>query len=371
MKATPTLQDITELADRRSPASVMISLPTSPVASEVERLRLEYKNAVRDAERQLQDAGIDADERGAVREQLENLSDEFWTHLSQGAVVFAAPGFQREFRVSTAVPARVAVGDRFDVGPLLRSTALARTGYVLALTEGSARLASISADVGPSEVPLELPDDLQSVLQHADNDGGADMLRAQGATGDKIELRKYCRIVQEAVATAMGERKAPLVLAAANDLAAAYREANTAAELLDEGVDINPSSLSLQELDAAAREVLVRDYERSLAEWRETFGTRLNHGRASVKVVDISRAAVAGAVEELLFDVADDSEGLIDDDGAINYAAEPGGTTIGLFDEIAVRVIRTGGVVRGVRKSDLPGKTGIAAMLRFEPGTGI
>ncbi|WP_187266482.1 hypothetical protein [Salinibacterium sp. dk5596] len=365
--ATPTLEDITELADRRSIASVMISMPTSPVASEVERLRLDYKNSVREAERQLEAAGVGTDARAAVRRNLDDVVEgDFWTHLAQGAVVFASPEFAREFRVRTTVPPRVCVGERFDVGPLLRSLTLARKGYAVAVTEGSARLVAISADVAASEVTLGLPDDIHSVLQHSENDGDADRTRARGATGDKIELRKYCRIVQDAVAEAIKGREAPVVLAAANDVAAAYREANTYPRLLEEGLDINPSSLTLEELDAAARAVLARDNDRQLAEWRETFGTRLNHGRASVKLNEIARAASAGAVEEMLFDVGDDSEGFISEEGTVTPAPSAGGTTVGLFDEIAIRVLRTGGRVRAVRKSELPGKTGIAALLRFE-----
>ncbi|WP_403020062.1 hypothetical protein [Salinibacterium sp. GXW1014] len=367
MMATPTLEDITELADRRSIASVMISMPTSPVASEVERLRLDYKNSVREAERQLEAAGVGTDARAAVRRNLDDLVEgDFWTHLAQGAVVFASPDFAREYRVRTAVPARVAVADRFDVGPVLRSIALARTGYVLAITEGSVRLASIAADTGPTEVPLELPADLGSVLEHAENDGGADRQRAKGAMGDKIELRKYCRIVQDAVTRAIDGREPRLVLAASNELATAYREANTYPRLLAEGIDSNPSSLSLQDLDTAAREVLVNDYERSLATWRETFGTRLNHGRASVDLQEIARAATVGAVEELLFDMADDTQGLIAEDGKVSDPPLTEASTFGIFDEIAMRVIRTGGTVHAVRRSDLPGSTGIAAMLRFE-----
>ncbi|MCW4386747.1 hypothetical protein OH146_13280 [Salinibacterium sp. SYSU T00001] len=367
MKATPTLEDITELADRRSDASVMISLPTSPVASEVERLRLEYKNAMKEADRQLEAADIDTDVRTAVRRRLDEVVEgEFWTHLAQGAVIFATPDFAREYRVQTPVPSRVAVGDRFDIGPLLRSLAFARTGYVLAVTEGSARLASISADVGPTEIPLDLPDDIHSVFERAENSGAADMHRAQGATGDKVELRKYCRIVQEAVIRAINGRQAPLVLAASNEMLSAYREVNSYPLLLEECVDVNPSSLSLQDLEDKARGALRKDYENSLAEWRETFGTRLNHGRASVNVADIARAASMGAVEELHFDVADDSEGIIDADGDITPAPVPGATSFGIFDEIAVRVLRLGGTVRAVQKRDLPGKQGIAAMLRFE-----
>lgn len=366
MSTTPTFNDIIALADERSDASVSITLRTSPVASESERLKLEFKNAVREADRQLEAAGISTPERDRVRRCLESVTDgAFWNHLSEGMAVYANTELAREFRVKNHLPDRVAVGDRFDVGPLLRSVAFSHSGYVLAITEGGARLGELSPDTGIREVELDLPDDLHTVLEYTQTDGQADMPRAQGATGEKIEQRKYCRIIHDAVRSVIGEHGFPLILAAAQDLQPAYREVNTYKDLLDEGLASNPSSRSLAELEEDARRVLDDHYESTLKQWREDFGTRLNHDRGSVDLPTIARGASQGAIEELLFDLEDTAEGQIDDNGSIVMAVEAGASTFGLLDEIAVRVLRTGGTVRAVRKADLPGKSSAAAVLRF------
>src|SRR3546814_18662973 len=48
--------------------------------------------------------------------------------------------------------------------------------------------------------------------------------------------------------------------------------------------------------------------------------------------------------------------GRMDEDGAVAFAEEASASTYGLVDEIASRVIATGGRVIAVRKADIPGK---------------
>ena len=50
--------------------------------------------------------------------------------------------------------------------------------------------------------------------------------------------------------------------------------------------------------------------------------------------------------------------------GTITIAREPGPTTYGLVDETAVRVLRTGGTVKAVRREDLPDDSPVAATFR-------
>ncbi|PWB96290.1 hypothetical protein [Homoserinimonas hongtaonis] len=366
MTATLTYQDIVELAGERSEASVSIILRTTPFAAERERLELEYKDALREADHQLEAAGVDVRQRRAVRAALDSVtSEEFWLNLSESMVLFANPDGAREFRVKNHLTNRTSVGDRFDVGPLLRSIAFSHAAYVVAVSEGGAQLAELSPDEGVHEVPLTLPDDIHTVLEYTSSDGQRDRGRALGSTGEKIELRKYCRIVQDAVIAAMAEHTEPLILAASSELQPAYREANTYENLLPEAIEENPAALSLADLETKARAVLDEHYAAILTSWRERFGTKANHGRASADLATVARAATDGAVEELLFDIDDTQEGTIDDTGALALAKEPSGRTNGIVDEIALRVLRSGGKVWAVRRADLPGESSVAAVMRY------
>ena len=72
-----------------------------------------------------------------------------------------------------------------------------------------------------------------------------------------------------------------------------------------------------------------------------------------------------GAVDSVLVDIDQVIPGRIDERGAIVFAEEASASNYGLVDEIAARVIATGGRVIGVRKTDIPQAESLAAILRY------
>lgn len=364
----PSASDLTELTEHRDDASVTIYLRSSPYPQDTASIQLSLRNAVADAVAQLEGIGIPAQKVAALRRSLADLDGdrEFWEHQARALVVFAAPGTVRCYRLANQVTDLVAVGDRFDVGPLLRSVTFANSGHVLTVSEGGIHLYELNADSRPIELDLpDLPDDLHTVLEHASNYGQADMPRAAGASGQKIEQHRYCRLAQDAVLHRIGHSSLPLILAASDDLEPAYRDINTHAGLLDRGIDAHPNSLTLDELASRARAILDEHYRRDLHEWRENFGTQRSNGRATTKLKEVARAATAAAVAELHFDIDSTLEGSIDDMGVLHRADAAGPTTYNVVDEIAARVLRSGGTVRAVRNEDLLDGSPVAAVLRF------
>lgn len=203
------------------------------------------------------------------------------------------------------------------------------------------------------------------MLDHAVNEGRLDQRRAEGATGQRIEQQRYSRLVQDAVLRQIGGSTLPMILAASRDLEPAYRVVNTYSGLLELGIDAHPESLTTDDLEARARAILDEHYAQELADWRERFGTQRSNGLATSQLNEVARAATSSAVEELLFDMDSTLEGSVDEVGVVHSVAEPGPTSYGVVDEIAVRVLRSGGTVKAVRSGDLPDDTPVAAMLRY------
>lgn len=376
----PTPEDLVELTTHRHAGSTSIYLASewagsngdrSAIAHDPEAARAALRSAANEALRELERIGSSRADREALSESVRGLEQdrELWETQGRTIALFLAPGVTRTFRLMNELPPHMAVGDRFDVGPLVRATTFAHRGFVLAVTVGDVKLVQIDADASHRELDLEsLPDDAALALEAPDTDGRFDRHRADGALGPKVEQRRYCSIVQDAVLTVIGDSHLPLVLAAAADLEPAYREINTYRALLHRGIDANPGALSVEDLVARSRRVLDEHYASVLADWRETFGTRQAHGSASTQLTDIARAATAGLVDTLLFDLASNEEGEIDDAGTVIFAPEPGPTTYGLVDEIAARVLRTGGTVKAVRREELPDSSSpVAATLRTSP----
>lgn len=363
----PTDENLTELTKHRDAASITIYLPSTPLTREIEAVQVALKNAASDVEDQLRGVGIHKKQVDEIAHTLEGFQSdrEFWQFQANAMAIFVAPGVVHAFRLANSLQPLAAVGDRFDIGPLLRSVSFTNGGYVLSVADGHNRLLELSADGPPVELELELPEELEGVLEDTKYQGRFDRHRADGTTGERIERERYCRLVQDAALAHIGDSTLPLILAASQDLEPAYRAINSYRELLDHGIDANPESLSVDDLNTRARSILDDHYENRLVEWRELFGTRRAHGLATSQLNEVARSATAGGVESLMFDMDSTLEGTIDDVGVVSEVSEPDAEHYGIVDEIAARVLRSGGTVKAVRTNDLPDATPVAAMLRF------
>lgn len=365
----PDDAQLIDLMDHRAAPSVTIALESSPLPQDHERVRIALRDAIDEALRRVR--GRDDLPHGAARAVEERLAsllsdDDFWTHQSRSLVVFASPDRLHAFRLADRVRDRVLVNDRFDTSPLLRTIAYPWRIFVLQLSERLARLTEIGPDHGPVEHALDLPDDHELMLQHAGNDGDADRDRARGATGDRVERGRFCRAVQDEVVRVVPQH-VPLLLAATTDLAPAYRAVNTHPELLEDGIEAHPESLDDREIERLAREALERLREDETAAWKEGFGTLRAQRLATTRLAEVAAAAASAAVDELRFDLDSDVTGRIDEFGRIVDRDAPDAPP--LVDEIAARVLRTGGRVRAVHNKDLLDGSPLAATLRFEVST--
>src|SRR6266851_4909800 len=87
---------------------------------------------------------------------------------------------------------------------------------------------------------------------------------------------------------------------------------------------------------------------------------------SDIPLVLAARAATYGAVETMLVDIDEVIPGTVDEtDGTITFAKTANARDYGVVDEIASRVIRSGGRILGVRKADIPGGKSLAAILRY------
>src|SRR5690606_28627785 len=152
----PSTTQLTELTDHRDNASVSIYLPSSPLPTENQAVRLAVKNAARRAGMKLQEHGTDKVVVDRVLDRIAALDDdpEFWQNQGEGLGLLVAPERLHAFRLLYKAPEIVSVGDRFAVGPLLRSVGTADAGYVLAVTEGDVCFYGIAAGSRPTKLDL-------------------------------------------------------------------------------------------------------------------------------------------------------------------------------------------------------------------------
>lgn len=365
----PTTEDLAALAAQRNELSVSLYLPTTPLTQQAEADRIAFRNLVRDAIGQLVAAGRDKRRIEALAESLDDLVDDdgFWRFQARSLAVFATPDNLRTFRVANALEPLVAVADRFHLKPLLRAVTFDHTGYVLALAEGGVRLIEVSPDLPANTVKLaDLPDDAASAVGKASINDRSPSGRIIGSEGKKVRLRQFVRKVDAALRELLSGRRVPLILATTRSLGDIYRSINTYPHLVAGTIEGNPERLSDAQLAEAARPVLDGLHQAQLAAWAERFARRTNQGRATADVAQAARAATFGAVESLLVDMDQAQEGTVDEqEGTVTFADRAGAASYGVVDEIARRVLQSGGEVWAVRRADIPGGTALAATLRY------
>ena len=363
----PSRRQIEQLLAVESPCCVSIYAPSTPIGAQVEASRLEFKNLVKEARSQLQNSGVGSADVETISDELEDLveDEEFWREQSRSIAVFATPELFLTYRLPNRLPSEVEVGDRLYVKPLLRAITFPQAGYVLALAAGSVRLIEFVAD-GPSEVVQvpDLPDSAAGVAGKSSLSDRAPIRRIQGSEGQKLRLLQYARKVDQALRPLLAGLNLPVVLAAAEPIASIYRQVNSYPHLLPTGVPGNPEQVRDENLVASARAVLDDHHRQEVAELNARIDDLVSTGRSSMDLATLAYAATNGLVDTLLVDLEQRVPGEVSDDGRIEFSDTDDHRSYGVVDEIARRVLRTGGKVMAVRGDEIASAQPAAGILR-------
>ena len=364
----PTLADLRDLAGKRHEASVSLFLATTPQTQHIGEARTRLTQLLKEAEAQLEAAGTAKRTIWPISEQVNDLidDDDFWQKQANGLAVLVTPDRLLSFRLPTKLSDTVQVSDRFHLKPLMRVVSFPQAAYVLALEENRVRLVEVSADMPPHEVKIpDMPRDAAQVARTANVNSRSASGRIHGDEGQNVRLRQYVRRVDEAMRPFLAGREEPLILAATDPMLSYFRSTSTYPRLAADAIVTSPARMSDFDLATEARPILDKIHADRLAEVRALFDARGNSGRATTDVAQTAHAATAGAVEVLIVDIDRVVPGTVDDAGGVTFADAPGADSYGVIDEIAGRVLLSGGTVVGARAEDLPGDSGLAAILRY------
>jgi hypothetical protein len=364
----PSRAEVQRLLEMRTPGSVSIYVPTTPLPDDREAARITLKNLASTAVTQLAEGGLDKRSVSDVEDELLDLvdDDDFWSYQARTLAVFVTPAEMRTYRLPNVLGEIVDVSDRFYLKPLLRTMTFPQAGFVLALAQGSVRLLEFGPDIGPFDVDVPgMPTDVASSVGKSSIADRAPSGRIQGSEGQKTRMRQYSRHIDAALRGVLAGQELPMVLAATEPLASIFRSVNTYPHLADRAIGGNPETTSDANLVAAARPVLDELYAGELGRLRGRFESLVAEDRTATDIAEVARAATFGTVETAFVDIDRFEPGTVDDEtGAVNLVALDDSSTYGVVDEIARRVLLTGGSVYAVRASDVPGGGAVAAILR-------
>jgi hypothetical protein len=351
----PTTADLLRLAEPR-PDALSVYLPTDPTPAGRERARAELKSAVDAATRALRERGSARGTQELFRAQWAALAadDVLWGNLSRSLVVLLAPGFTEEYVLANEFAPRTSEGGRFDLSPLVRAVTTPQSAFALTLSSDGWNLwqATGSHRVTELELAGDHADDAADATNRMSIRGRKLLRRLGGDEGQKVLLERYAQVVADAVREELGRldpsATQPLFLFANDPLGSMVQAQNLPWRIT--WVRGAPDELRPDQLDAAIRERIGEVNSAELSRRAEAIGNGFAHGLASTDIAQVARAAVAGAVDTLFYDMNTEVKGFLDPGSGEIRFDDDGDDLLGL---IALEVLRNSGEVRAVRSDEI------------------
>jgi hypothetical protein len=315
----------TLLGHDRTPR-ISVFMPTTRGGGQEDKIL--WKNRLREAEDLLTAAGRRAPEVETLLRPGRVLLEDtpFWMNVSDGLAAFFAPELARCYRLPLSFTEQVAVGQRFQVKPLLPLLSGNGRFYLLAVSHRGVRL-FLGTRRTIQEVDLQrLPADLSQVPRYeegywrmapAEAEGGAGLEvlipgPAAVAAGSKEEVRRYFQRVDHGLQRLLRADPAPLVLAGEGDLVGLYRQASSSGHLLPEDVEVQPDRFDARGLHdpawAAVQSHFQQVEEKVAALYRQLAGT----GRTTNDLAQIVAAAHQGQIQYLFVTLGREQWGTFD-----------------------------------------------------------
>jgi hypothetical protein len=316
-----------------------------------------------------------------------HLSDGFfWQHQSDGLAVFLSRELCRSYRLPIDFEVLVVVAERFHIKPLLPLLSGDGQFYVLALSQDEVRLLQ-GTRYSVSEVDLrDLPESLAEALRWDDPERQlqfhtstrAPSSRGKrpaafhghgvGANDAKENILRYFHRIDHALRDLLRDERAPLVLAGVDYLLPIYGEASTYPHLLRQGVEGSPESLSAKELHERAWAIVHPLFRAAQNEAAARYSQLAGAGSGQT-CNDLRKgvpAAYQGRVETLFVALGVQRWGCFDPDTNVTQLHEE--VQAGdedLLDFAAIHTLLNGGTVYAVDLDKVPGRSLLAAVLRF------
>jgi hypothetical protein len=182
-----------------------------------------------------------------------------------------------------------------------------------------------------------------------------------------LDAERFFRAVDRAVWDNVSRHSdLPLVVAAVPEHQAIFRALTHNQRVVPQGIEKNPSSMSVRELCDAAWKSIEPNYLARLQRLVEDFNTARARQQGSDDVCAVAKAARDGRVGVLLVEAERVIPGRLDPQtGEARPAAPDARDADDLLDDVAETVLRMKGTVVVVPRDRMPTQTGLAATNRF------
>ena len=363
---SPMSERLSDLFTQRTGPCVSIYMPTGRRSPERQRDTARFRQLV-DQVGSVLTAEFPVSQAEELMAPLLELAgnERFWEHTLDGVAVLRASDFYNVYNLQRTVPERAIVADSFHIKPLLRIAQSADRFHVLAIARDHARLFQGDRYV-LDEVQLDpgFPNTLVKALGEPDNDP-----QEYADTSNEIDqqTQRFFRVVDRAVSDHYSKLAGiPLILASLHQNQSAFRTVSRNAQLVDEGIAINPDALTPDDLRERAWNIAEPRYLARLAGFVDDYHAGKVRQLATDNLDEITMAVVGGRVRVLLVEDERMIPGRIDPNtGSVLQGDLTDAHTDDLLDDLAEFTLRMAGDVVIVPSARMPTQSGAAAIYRF------
>lgn len=292
--------------------------------------------------------------------------DLFWSNPAASIAVFGSPTVFQAHKLQRPVLEFVEVADSFHLKPLIRAHQFTGQFEVLCLTQRNVRLLQGNQDkLAPVEL-RNVPRSIHEALaEGTDEKAMGDAASGPACAGD-VELDRFFREVDKALwADHSRQSGLPIILCAVGEYHRRFQTVSKNPNLLEEGIKLNPDALSMERVREESWKIIEPYYRRQIDRLLEEFGRARATQQGSEDVNEVAQAAAFARVGTLLVDADKHIGGRLDATGRVEYGDISEADIDDLLDDIAERVMKTGGQVLVMPAEQMPSDTGVAAIYRF------
>jgi hypothetical protein len=310
--------------------------------------------------------------------------NDIWNYTKDGLAVFSAKGIFKVVGLYKSVEELAMVADSFHTKPLRQYLQSLDHFHVLGLTLHDVRLyegnrhslteIELTADT-PKTIAEALGDELtekHTTVASYGGSGGESSAMHHGHGGKKDETEKdaerFFRVVANTIYDHYSKPSGwPLILAALPEHHNLFQKVSKNSLLLQNGISINPSSVSPDQLAKMAWEIMEPEYNLKLETLVARFEQTRANGKGSDDYKEVAVAAVGGRVDTLLVEadriIAVRVTNLVTGNTQKKDMNNP--RVDDLLDDMGELVLKMGGQVMVLPTDKMPSETGLAAIFRY------
>jgi hypothetical protein len=324
-----------------------------------------------------------------IKEYLEPMEalindNDVWNYTKDGVAVFSAKGMFKVVELHKSVEELAMVADSFHTKPLWQYLQSLDQFHLLGLTLHDIKLfegnrhslteVELTSDT-PKTITEALGDELtdkHSTTASYGGTGGESTAMHHGHGGKKEETEKdaerYFRVVADAIYEHYSKpTEWPLILAALPEHHNLFQKVNKNPLLLSNGIAINPSSVSSDQLAKMAWNIMEPEYNLKLDSLVDRFEQARANGKGSDDYKEVAVAAVEGRVDTLIVEadliIPVRITNLVTGNTQKKKLKNP--RVDDLLDDMGELVLKMGGQVMVLPTEKMPSDKGLAAIFRY------